>query len=444
MVNTGAAYTYSYTLVTSSRSATDSSVIEITLSQNDLNNINAISGLATSKSNTYLIAGVNTAEDKVGLSLTEITPDSALWVSNYTRDSIAPQLDSFVLNMSSGILQLTFAETVQFSSFDPTQVTIKNMPGDTGLSISLTGGMISENEGPILSLELSNDDLNDIKFYTNLGTSQSNTFLSLTSATVQDSAGNFITMIPTNDAKQTVTVIEDVVHPALNGFNLDLDSREVILTFDETVNIETFIVTNIGFQDSASDPIQVVQLSSQSSTKVTDPNTIVVILLGDNDFNEITSLFLLGTMESNTFITMISGTVEDMNTNPSVAISSSNALQITNHTQDNSRPSLIGFDLDMDANLLTLTFSESVNLTSFLASQITLQSHSSSPVYMHTLNNAGEASLPESTIIELILSEYDVNQLKSNVDLASRAANTYLSLTTAAINDMNNNPVRYE
>ena len=187
-----------------------------------------------------------------------------------------------------------------------------------------------------------------------------------------------------------------------------------------------------------------VQLSSKSSTKVTDPNTIVVILLGDNDFNEITSLFLLGTMESNTFITMISGAVEDMNTNPSVAISSSNALQITNHTQDNSRPSLIGFDLDMDANLLTLTFSESFNLTSFLASQITLQSHSSSPVYMHTLNNAGEASLPESTIIELILSEYDVNQLKSNVDLASRAANTYLSLTTAAINDMNNNPVRYE
>ena len=54
-----------------------------------------------------------------------------------------------------------------------------------------------------------------------------------------------------------------------------------------------------------------------------------------------------------------------------------NALQVTLFTPDSISPSLAAFNLDLNADTLTLEFSETVNAASLNVTQITLQSEQS-------------------------------------------------------------------
>ena len=55
-----------------------------------------------------------------------------------------------------------------------------------------------------------------------------------------------------------------------------------------------------------------------------------------------------------------------------VETNSSQALQVSEYDPDITRPELRAFDLDVDSGNLTLTFSETVNVTSLDVTQITL------------------------------------------------------------------------
>ena len=227
--------------------------------------------------------------------------------------------------------------------------------------------------------------------------------------------------------------------PEVMAFSLDLNSRTVSLTFDETIDSGTFVITSVGLQDSGSDPFQFVQLSSRSSTTSED-GTVFVINLSDDDFNEITAVFPLATMESNTYLVLAAGAVLDTAGNPSMEVPSSNALVITNHTADTISPSLDSFEFDLDMGILTLVFSESVNASTFDVMQVTLQNSQASPTHFHTLTG-GLVSQMESTTIDVDLSRADLNEIKGITGLCSSASNTYVSITSATVQDMNGNPV---
>ena len=440
LVNKPSGHTSSYILTaTSSPPSIDSHVINITLSQDDLNALKSISDLASSVSDTYIAATENAARDMSGNMLTSITTQSAHPVTVYIRDSTSPRLVAFSLNMSSGELLLSFSETVRASTLDPTQLTIKSNPADVGRAIALTGGVVSQTNGPTLALTLSNSDLNQLKLHRDIATGTTNTFLSLTASAVQDQAGNSVVAVPNNNAQVVSLFTEDTVSPRLVSFDLNLDTRRATLTYDETIDPDTFVITGITFQNKRSSPTQSVTISALSSTDST-PGTVFILNLHDTDFNDMAAVFSLATMVENTFISVIAGVVQDMNSNPSVAIPTSNALQITNHTEDNTRPTLARFNLDLDANLLSLTFSETVNVTSFNPTQITLQNAASTPSDSLTLAG-GTVNQLENNIIGITLTRSDLNQLKANSMLASLASMTYISLTSFAVQDMNSNHI---
>ena len=433
-----------YTLDDSTSSNVNSATIAITLSGNDLNAIKAITDLANSASDTYIIATAYTVRDMNSNILRAISDDSALQVlpSGFVRDSSDPTLDSFELNLSTEELILTFSETVQATSLDPTQLTLQSRINDAiagTRSVTLTGGTQSQENGRVIVLQLSEEDANDIKRFREIAITESNTYLSLTSNAVQDPSSNRVVPIADSNALRATTVTQDEVSPELQNFGLDLDQQLLTLTFDETVDVSTFSITNVILQDRQTRPTQSVTLGALST--IESPDGIeVVIRLSDDDFNLITSTFPLATMDTNTFISIESGTVFDTNSNPSIEILPSNAMQITGHFPDITRPSLETFDLDLDNGVITLVFSESVNITTFDMTQLTLQNHQNLSTSTFTLGG-GIVSQRLSTTVDVSLTTNDLNRIKALPDLASSPSDTYLSITSGTVKDMNDNNV---
>lgn len=437
LVNRNRRFTSSYTLQQSNPSTDDSTVIEIDIDKSDLDSIKSINDLATGIDDTFIVASVLAIVDMNGNRLIEVHEDTALQVDAYTSDITDPELVNFMLNLTTDVLRLSFSETVRSSSLDPTQITIQNTINNMDLSRVLTGGIASPVDTTFIDISLTPDDLNNLKLYPTFATSTSNTYISFTANTIRDMAGNMVVPVPANNAERAADFFEDRVSPILTSFDLDLADHLLVLTFDETVETSSFRILSVALQDHQSNPSQTVGLTSGSSTTSPD-GTEVVITLSTDDFNAITATFPLASMEENTFITLAASTVLDTNGNPSVEILSSNALQITNHTADQTPPTLDDFDFDVNSGRLTLVFSESVNVSSFMPFQVTIQNLRSNATEIYALTG-GMITQPISTTIVVSLTRMDLNELKANLQLATRAGNTFLSITDMAISDMNMN-----
>jgi len=437
LVNRGRRATSNYTLQRSTGSTEDSTIIEVTIAKPDLDAIKSKGNLATSAADTFVVASVVAIVDMNGNQLVEIHEDTAQQVSMYSRDETKPRLVNFMLNLTANILRLSFSETVRSSSLDPTQLTIQNTVDGNDLTRILTGGIQSPADTTYIDLTLTAADLNNLKLFRTLATRMENSYLSFTETAVRDMAGNLVIPIEPDNAEQASIFFPDMVPPMLSSFDLNLQDHLLVLTFDETVDTSTFSIISVSLQERQSNPTQTVSLSSGSSTSSPD-GVEVVIALSINDFNSITATFPLASMNDNTFITLAESTVSDTNGNPSIEVSSDNALQITNHTADQTSPTLVNFDLDADSGVLTLVFSESVNASSFIPSQVTLQNMHSSPTEMYSLTG-GDVNQPFSTTVALSFTRTDLNLLKANLQLATEDANTYLSITESGISDMNRN-----
>ncbi len=437
----------SYALRDSSHSTTNSSIIDVNLSSRDLNALKAIDSLATSPGNTFLTATPYAVRDMNANRLAAVPVESAVQVgpSAYTIDTTAPFLETFTLDVNAEQLLLTFSETVS-TIIDTTQITLQSeirstIPGT--VSVTLQGGAPSRGGGgttpTVIVLQLQESDANELKRIPSIATNRDDTYIWFSSSSIQDQAGNTIIPISEDDAFQADAVVTDVTPPRLVSFTLDLDLRQLELFFDETVDSSTFASTLITLQDAVSDPLQFVPLGSFSRTDSPD-GTRLLVELSTSDFNAITATFPLATMDTNTYISLGEGVVRDTAGVASSPIPPGNALLITSHAADLMRPSLSASDFDLNVGVLTLEFSESVNVTSFDPTQITIQSDQSNATYMHTLRG-GVVTQRDSTIIDVSLNSNDLNGIKKLTDLASRRSDTYISITSATVADMNRNMV---
>ena len=442
LVNQASQPTSSWTLNSSVPTTYVSNIVNITLSMSDLNGIKASGTLATSISNTFITVQPWTVADMSGNSITLITSTSALQASTYVADTTPPQLVSFGLDVGLGVLYLSFSETVRGSSFDPTQLTVQGT-STGGASVPLTGGMWVFQNYSSVTLSLTSADLNKMKVASSgLAKSQTNTFIALTSATIRDTAGISVVSIPSLSAKQASFYVADTVPPQLLSFSLDLNARNLYLTFDETVSVATLVIQGIGLQDNASNSLHVVHLGALGTTVTNINYTVAIIGLASVDFNTITFAFPLASIQNDTYITLDPGTIKDTSGNPNVVIQPTNALRVSTLIRNAQSPTLQSFDFDLNLGTLTFTFSESVNGSSFLPTQVTLQSSSSGPQQTMTLRGgfvSQSQTMSTSVVVDLLRG--DLNAIKAIPGLASQPGNTFVSITPAAVKGMSGNPV---
>lgn len=419
----------------------DDPVVVIVLGEYDLNEIKRLDDLATSESNTFISLTSATIRDMNNNEVVAVERDAAVMATELRLDENPPFLRQFHLDMNLGLLLLTFNETVNASSLNPSKIVIQNTrSAPTLLTHGIENGTVLSNDSTIVVLKISDDDLNRIKQIPLLGTAEENSYLRFLAGGIEDVFGNAIKEVDTSDALMASNFTEDTTSPILTGFDLDLNVTELILTFDETVNTTSLNVHGVmllAFNSSLAGDHHV--LSTPSAT-FDSFSTTVTIILSRNDANEIKRLPELAIDASSTFISIQNFTIEDMNGNNVVGVSQFDALPVDNYIVDQSRPILISFHLNLDTNQLILTFDETVNSNSTMFELITVHSDPELENSVNTvtiiLTTSDYVVNDDSHTLYIQLELSEANEIKLYENFGTAPGNTYVTTADGAVRDV--------
>ena len=418
-------------------------VVEVQLSRDDLNYIKWVPGLATSESNTYISFEDTTVEDMFGNLVIPVGSPEARRVRNYTEDNRSPVIISFDLDMDQGTIDVYFNETVDVSSLNVEEITVQNeltVSDDTTFhvfTIEANTSSISLDR-PEITITIGDDDLNEMKRLSDLAVSAQTTFLNFTSLAISDANSNQLT--PTSLG--VTNYINDTTDPVVTSFSFDLDSGRLHFTFSETVNSSSLRTDQITLQNvvsTANSTVMVHSLTLNGGYRLTlEDSTTVTVELLKADLDDLKAV-PIATERDTTFLSISSQFVSDMNGNPVVPIMTDDAMIAGDFTNDNTRPYLDEYSIDLNVGLISLTFSETVNTSTIELPQLNLQDNSNATSTFTLLSSSH--SLQFQPVVTVFISKSDLDLLKENRDVATERNDTYLTLSDATVEDMAGNDV---
>ena len=370
--------------------------------------------------------------------------------ASFKNDTVPPELVYFSeFNYPNETITLTFSETVLLDTFDASQLSLQTfftlLHDDP--SYSLTGGIaFSSAEQPhVVILTLTTPDINYIKAHATLCFRRNTCWLSITSATVQDPAGNPVVSIPTSSAYYSVAFVTDEQRPFLEEFRLSVENETLTLLFSEPVDPEYLNPSAITLQ-SMPDASLTEQLTLTGGTTASPSGTQIVLQLSREDIRRIKAELDYLNTENDTYISFTEDLIRDAShtLNPVISLNSSQAQGASSYDEDVTGPVVIGSHLDLDRDQLIFTFDEPVltNNDSFNFSLVYIQSSIDAPAFSHYLTPwiLDESSADGTTLLIINLSPKDLATLKINMEFATSSADTYIRLQEGAITDSAENP----
>ena len=328
-VQDAALQTASYTLTGGLATNVNASTVLLRPLPIDMYAIKYIGTLGVDTDNTYMSIAAALLQSTDFFPSAPIFDGAAMKASAVVPDVLPPSLPSFTLNLDSGTLILTFDKPVLPATCKPSNFTLQSTRNATGLMMSLSASTPTpttiEVYGTVLLIAMVEDDLNQLKLSAALGKLVSSTYLSALSDSVQDIFGHPFPGISRNASLRASAIIPDTTGPSLIGVSLNLDSSQLLLTFNEIVNPLTLDPTYIIVQSS---PLDAAPVSWQLTGGVAGPltnSTVVHVSFSAADQKSLTQMKLASTM-SNTFIQLLAGTVEDVSMNPSQATEADHAV----------------------------------------------------------------------------------------------------------------------
>ena len=431
-----------YTLTTPSSTSTsvDGTQVIVDLGREDLNEIKLQEGLATSVDNTYISYTSAAISDMVGNPLVNRSLASPLPVTNFTADMISPQLESFILDLTNETLVLSFSETVNASSFNPTSITIQGSETIADSYVTLQYGVVGSNSD-VLEVMLFTEDLNLLKVDLNLATDEPNTFISFDSQLITDMNSNPIEPIGNFSAMPVDLFVPDGIPPVLDTFHLNLNSCVLTLNFSETVSAPSLDVTAIVLQDD----INSTNCYTLTGGTVQLFNSSVIdIAISEKDKNLINERFTLATQTDNTFISLGTNAIQDMNENYNEEIPKDSGIQVEMFTPDGIAPILLNFTLDLNRGEIIFLFSETVDVSTINFTEIIIISNpynASINTTQYTLMDGFVVNPRNFTDVTVMLIPDDLNAIKADLMLATGVDDTFLAITSSLIQDMNENAI---
>ncbi|KAL5489595.1 hypothetical protein EMCRGX_G018705 [Ephydatia muelleri] len=406
-------------------------IVHILLTSTNSNAIKLTRILAKTLNSTYMSLSPSLVTNTFGIRVVAINYTSAL-PGTLVPDTTPPHLVSFSLNMSSEVLALTFDEAVSASSIQPISITLQPTSSSSQLdSVQLHGGNVTLVDSTVIYIQLSKADLNTVKINYNLATSANDTCISFASTAAADLA------VPSNRVAAGVTCMvtftPDLVPPQLVTFAVNVNSSQLILNFDEPIDMATFNVTAITLQSSKVARVGVENVSLTGGQASTINQLQVTVTVTNTDLNLIKQGNLLLRSLMTSFISISASLVEDTSGNAVAVISTASALQASMYVGDGRNPRLLSFDLNMNNGYLTLHFSETVNVSTVNFGGITLQSNShvdSNSTNLYTLTKGTVLTASNSPDVVLALNNADLNALKTR-GIATNNLTTWITLTGA-------------
>jgi hypothetical protein len=402
--------------------------VTVFLSKADVDAIKILDALASNSSTIFV------AFDSAALYDTESTAMEAtdgIAVGTFVQDAQPPVLDTVTLNMNASTLVLLFSEPVVPSTLDLSAMSVQNTIDGTDESVQLGAAAgVSDQRSLTIEIALTVADANALKELYTLASSLTTSFVSFSNQLIADTSGNQVVAVSASSALQAAVFVPDAVAPTLVSFALNLDTGVLALTFDEPVNGLSLNVADLTLQSSTSSPAETVTLTD--GTVSTANSTHVNVTLVVDDLNSLKKRTQLAISQATTFLSMVGGAVVDMNANDVTAIANTAALGASQFIADASSPQLVSFDLDMNALLMTIIFSETMSVSSVNVSEIALQSASvaGAGTTQVTLTDSSVVTVDDNTTIVVSLSDADADALQLDDNLAVSSQTTFMTISS--------------
>ena len=426
--------------------------IDVTLATCDLGMefrsvLNANSGFGTDQNNTFLYYNSSGATggpgrvilldssnmeyaDTVGTVVTQIVPDSN-----------SPTIASFeLLDLDEGIMVLSFTQPINVTTFNYADISLQNSPVNETININLplTDGSCEDGceIGRRITFRMVKADLEQLKLNEGICVSISTCYPHHTDLLTKDFGENFISTYRFGLNYLLQNLILDTTHPSLDFCNLNLSIDNLVLVFDEPIDIITFNALGITFQDNASETENT--LTNASSTR--DPSgTVIVIDLGiDADKLKTSTLVTSG---NDIYISLLPTAFED---NAGNTVQS--ALMVCNFTSDTHPPSIASFTLDLNSNLLHVVLSEpilvnSLNISGFkLSNSISVDVHSTVSLNDSCLFDCDNIPADDAIrMTSISFGSQSLAKIKTDNNIGTTVDNTYLLIDDNSFTDTNGN-----
>lgn len=175
----------------------------------------------------------------------------------------------------------------------------------------------------------------------------------------------------------------------------------------------------------------------QSATELTSS----VVTISAVDLNAIKALTTLATEQTNTRLTLDAAAAKDFETNSIDTITALNSDVAVNYVADTTDPELTSFELNLNvaAPYMMLYFSETVLLSDFTPTEITLQSAATRVGNTEFVTLGGgsksQGSQTNPTILKLVLLSTDVDKISAKRALALDKPSTCLVATKEMVKD---------
>ena len=423
----------------------DHIVINFLLTNDDLNRIKLIEGLCTSRVNCWIILPSFFIND-IGMNPflhSNFQPDAQASFHqplNFIPDTTLPMILEFNVDMNLGNMSILFSEAILERSFQPGSITLLNSPsGRVMFQLSSATNFTVSNTGDKIYIHFTKSDFDSIKSL-NLYSSQMDSYLSLIANGLSDTSSNIVLDITPSDAIQVSRFTEDVTRPHMISFDLyNNDNGSLVVSFDEPVNIDTLMVTEVTLLSRPMNLTNVFQytLTGGNIRYLRNDELSLLITMTSSDLRAVKIITELATGPENTYISVTNRTITDRNSNQVVAIPPSMPLQLNRNgfVSDLSRASIIGYTFNLSNAQISLTFSDVLDISSLDVSQLIIQNNQTFPSESYALRNSSTTS-GDSDIFNITLGVQDMNTIQLNLNLATNITNTFISFRSSLIRDI--------
>ena len=266
-----------------------------------------------------------------------------------------PTIMSFkLLDLNEGTLVFSFSQPVNIDTFNISDLSLRSssVTDEITVIIPLSGGMFIDGcgIGRRVTITMTLDDIEQLKTENDVCTHISNCYPHHTDALVEDFGGNRIDSYSycMNYLLQNLTL--DTTRPHLVTCELDLSTDQLILNANEPLDVGSFNPSSVTLQVSPftpKTPSVNVNLTKASTIKNSFSSTTVIDLGIDADTIKIS-------LGGNVTLSLSSSAFDDIAGNNIMPVSK----LLCNFLPDAISPNISSFILDLNSNLLKLTFTE--------------------------------------------------------------------------------------
>lgn len=355
-----------------------------------------------------------------------------------------------------------YSSLTKFSFFCPSNTSQQSALEPFQSSVAAGFDQLTSYNDSIAALTLSVDEMNSMK---ELDVSQSSLSLLVSNHFLRDVTGVWVAPQPLPDSTLAVNrqllhpikFVADNVRPRIVSFDYNDGLHALQLHFDEPIRGSTVVVTQIALMSSnysldALDAVNAQYMAAHNITQLNVNQLLSFQLTGGTAFSQgLTVTIILSAVDSaniklnpnlfkfanNTFIAFPATFLADMAGNavfPQVT-----GLGATSYTKNTVGPVLVSFTLNMHDNLLIIVFNGPVDVSSFDATAIQLQSRFFSRNGVYYALTGGSIIASDLFSITVQLTAADVLAIKLIDGLCRSQASTYMIASANMIRDLNGN-----